>query len=188
MIKKIQTYFDPELVLLEAGVFRDHRGYFVETYSKRDYEAIGLTYDFVQDNVSMSELPGTLRGLHYQLEPIAQTKLVRVTKGAAFDVAVDIRQGSPTYGRYAAVTLTDSSGRIFVVPKGFAHGVCTLVPNTEISYKVDNFYSAEASKTILWNDPEISIMWPYSKPILSEADKHAPLMEKAENNFRFSMK
>ncbi len=124
-----------------------------------------------------------MRGLHYQLNPKAQTKLVRVAKGAIYDVAVDIRKNSPTYGMWVGVILSESNKRQLLIPKGFAHGFCTLVGNTEVLYKVDEYYSPEHDKGMLWNDPDLGIDWPTTKPILSDKDSKHPLMRNTENNF-----
>jgi dTDP-4-dehydrorhamnose 3,5-epimerase len=139
----------------------------------------------VQDNHSLSVEAGVLRGLHYQLNPKAQTKLVRVTAGAVYDVVVDIRRGSPTYGKWQGFILSASNKRQLLVPKGFAHGYCTLVPNTEVQYKVDEFYSREYDRGIAWNDPALDIDWPISSPILSEKDGKHPTLAEAENNFTY---
>jgi dTDP-4-dehydrorhamnose 3,5-epimerase len=160
--------------LLEPTVHKDHRGFFTESYSKRQLEQLGLDYTFIQDNHSLSVESGTLRGLHYQLEPKAQAKLVRVTAGAIYDVIVDIRPGSPTFGQWQGFILSRDNQKQLLIPKGFAHGFCTLVPNTELQYKVDEYYSPEHDRGLLWNDPDLSIPWPVSEPILSDKDKLHP--------------
>jgi len=182
--KKIPTKLEG-VYILEPTVFEDHRGFFMESYNKKDFEEIGLYFDFVQDNHSLSVKAGTLRGLHYQLNPKAQTKVVRCLRGAIYDVVVDIRKGSPTFGQWVGVILTADNKRQIVVPKGFAHGVLTLVANTEIMYKVDEYYSPEHDRAIRWNDPTIGIDWPVSTPILSDKDRNAPLLEEAEINFYY---
>ena len=182
--KKIPTKLEG-VYILEPTVFEDHRGFFMESYNKKDFEEIGLYFDFVQDNHSLSVKAGTLRGLHYQLNPKAQTKVVRCLRGAIYDVVVDIRKGSPTFGQWVGVILTADNKRQIVVPKGFAHGVLTLVPNTEIMYKVDEYYSPEHDRAIRWDDPTIGIDWPVSTPILSDKDRNAPLLEEAEINFYY---
>ena len=171
------------VIIIEPKIFRDDRGFFTESYSKRKFEELGLNYDFIQDNHSLSVQEGTVRGLHYQMAPKAQTKLVRVLAGAVLDIAIDIRKGSPTYKKWVSTILTAQNMREFIVPRGFAHGVCSLTPNTEIFYKVDEFYSPECDRCIRWDDPEIGITWPYSKPLLSDKDNNAPLLRDAENNF-----
>lgn len=173
------------VVLLEPVVHGDHRGFFMESYTRGKLEALGLTYDFVQDNQSLSAQAGVVRGLHYQLSPKAQTKLVRVLTGAVYDVVVDIRKGSPTFGQWIGVVLSEDNKRQIVVPKGFAHGVCTLVPHTQLLYKVDEYYSPEHDRGILWNDPELGIDWPTSAPILSAKDAGQPLLKDAEIDFTY---
>jgi len=173
----------PGAKLIEPAVFGDHRGFFMESYNEEVFRRHGITHKFVQDNHSLSVEAGVLRGLHYQLNPKAQTKLIRVTAGAIYDVIVDIRQGSPTYGKWQGFILSSANKRQLLVPKGFAHGFCTLVPNTEVQYKVDEFYSPEHDRGIAWNDPSLGIDWPTSAPILSEKDGKHPQLAEAENNF-----
>ncbi|MFD1705953.1 dTDP-4-dehydrorhamnose 3,5-epimerase [Siminovitchia sediminis] len=180
--------FDTELKevkVIEPTVFQDHRGFFMESYHAKKFKGHGLGYDFVQDNHSLSLEKNVIRGLHYQLGPYAQTKLVRVITGAIFDVAVDIRKGSPTYGKWVGVTLSAKNHRMLLVPKGFAHGFCTLTVNTHVQYKVDAYYSAENDRGILWNDPVLSIDWPVSAPILSDKDQKQPLLKDAEIHFQY---
>jgi dTDP-4-dehydrorhamnose 3,5-epimerase len=172
------------LLLLEPRVFGDNRGFFMESYNKKAFEEQGLNYEFTQDNQSLSVPAGTLRGLHYQLEPKAQTKLVRATRGAIYDVVVDIRKGSPTFGQWEGFILSAENKRQLLVPKGFAHGFCTLVENTEVQYKVDEYYSPENDRGIAWNDPDLNINWPTTNPILSEKDNRHPVLMEAENNFK----
>lgn len=174
-----------DAMIIEPVVHGDHRGFFMESYSKSKFSEQGIKYEFIQDNHSLSVEAGVLRGLHYQLEPKAQTKLVRVISGAIYDVIVDIRKGSPTFAHWEGVILSASNKRQLLVPKGFAHGFCTLVPNTEVVYKVDEYYSPEHDRGILWNDPVLAIDWPISKPILSEKDKNHPFFNEIENNFIF---
>jgi len=181
-MKLLRTKF-AEVVIVEPDVFGDARGYFMESYNKRHFEQLGLSYDFVQDNQSFSARSGVIRGLHYQLNPKAQTKLVRVLTGAIYDVVVDIRKHSPTYGQWAAFVLTEDNNRQLLVPKGFAHGFCTLVPNTRVLYKVDEHYSPEHDRGVLWNDPDLGIDWPVAEPILSDKDRNQPRLKDAENNF-----
>jgi dTDP-4-dehydrorhamnose 3,5-epimerase len=172
--------------VLEPKVFGDHRGYFMESYNKNIFEELGLNFDFIQDNQSLSAPVGTLRGLHFQLNPKAQTKVVRCVTGAIYDVAVDIRSGSPTYGQWVGVILSEHNKRQLLVPKGFAHGFCTLVPDTTVAYKVDEYYSPEHDGGILWNDPELGIDWPTTNPILSDKDtKHPTLSAATHLNFVF---
>ncbi|WP_448583929.1 dTDP-4-dehydrorhamnose 3,5-epimerase [Thermocrinis sp.] len=174
--------------ILQPTVFEDHRGFFMESYNKKDFEEIGLYFDFVQDNHSLSVQAGVLRGLHFQLEPKAQTKVVRCLKGVIYDVVVDLRKGSPTYKRWIGVIISEYNKRQIVVPKGFAHGVLTLVPNTEILYKVDEYYSPEHDMSIRWDDPDIGIEWPIANPILSEKDKNAPYLRDVEDRINFYYK
>ncbi|WP_127578848.1 dTDP-4-dehydrorhamnose 3,5-epimerase [Paenibacillus koleovorans] len=171
------------LVLLEPEVHGDHRGYFMESYNANRLEALGITYSFVQDNQSLSVMPGVIRGLHFQLNPKAQTKLVRVLSGVIYDVAVDIRKNSPTFGQWAGFILSEHNKRQLLVPQGMAHGFCTLTPNTQVLYKVDQIYSAEHDRGLLWSDPELGIDWPVSRPILSEKDMVQPKLRELDTNF-----
>ena len=172
--------------IIEPTVYGDHRGWFMETYSDSKFKEVGLDLKFLQDNHSFSATKGTLRGLHYQMSPKAQTKLVRCTKGAIYDVAVDIRIGSPTYARWFGIELTEENKKQLLVPKGFAHGFITLTSDAEVQYKVDELYAPECDRGIIWNDPEIGIEWPADlTPILSSKDEIAPSLEKAENNFNY---
>ncbi|WP_227938660.1 dTDP-4-dehydrorhamnose 3,5-epimerase [Alkalihalobacillus deserti] len=174
--------------IVEPTVYGDHRGWFMETFSQSNYKEVGINLNFVQDNHSFSAVKGTLRGLHYQLNPKAQTKLVRCTKGAIYDVAVDIRKGSPTYGQWIGTKLSEENKKQLLVPKGFAHAFMTLTDDVEVQYKVDEKYSPENDRGIIWNDPEIAIEWPVDiSPILSEKDKKAPMLKDAENNFVYGV-
>jgi len=173
----------PGAKLIEPAVFGDHRGFFMESYNEERFHQHGIRHKFVQDNHSLSAEVGVLRGLHYQLNPKAQTKLIRVTSGAIYDVIVDIRKGSPTYGQWQGFILSADNKRQLLVPRGFAHGFCTLVPNTEVQYKVDEFYSPEHDRGIAWNDPALGIDWPISAPILSDKDGKHPTLAEADNNF-----
>ncbi|OPA74100.1 dTDP-4-dehydrorhamnose 3,5-epimerase [Paenibacillus selenitireducens] len=168
------------VVLVEPDVFGDARGFFMESYHAEKFAAAGIHMNFVQDNHSLSEQAGTLRGLHYQLAPKAQTKLVRVLVGAIYDVAVDIRPESSTFGQWYGVILSAENKRQLLVPQGFAHGFCTIVPNTEVSYKVDQFYASAHDRGILWNDPALSIPWPTEHPHLSDKDQKHPVLAKAQ--------
>jgi len=167
------------VVILEPEAFEDERGFFMESYRHDRYASIGIACHFVQDNHSLSVQAGTLRGLHYQLPPKAQTKLVRVVSGAIYDVAVDIRRDSPTFGQWASAVLSDKNRRQLLVPRGFAHGFCTLAPNTQVIYKVDDYYDANADRGIRWDDPELVIPWPVTEPILSAKDSRHPLLRDA---------
>ncbi|CRH97454.1 sugar biosynthesis protein [Streptococcus pneumoniae] len=144
----------------------------------------GIDLQFVQDNQSFSATKGTLRGLHYQLNPKAQTKLVRCTRGSIFDVAVDIRKGSPTYGQWFGIELSAENKKQLLIPKGFAHGFMTLTDDVEVQYKVDELYAPECDRGIIWNDAEVGIEWPMEiQPVLSEKDEKAPSLKEAEKNF-----
>src|SRR5215208_629678 len=153
----VQALAITEVRLIVPDRFHDERGYFSETYSRRDFAAAGVTDEFVQDNHSLSTKTGTVRGLHYQLAPVAQAKLVRVLRGAIFDVAVDLRRGSPTFGLHVAQTLSAGAWNQLFVPVGFAHGFCTLEPDTEVVYKVTAQYSRAHDRGIRWNDPALAI-------------------------------
>ncbi len=169
--------------ILEPKVFGDNRGWFMESYSYKVFKEIGLGINFVQDNHSYSASKGTLRGLHFQNDPMAQTKLVRCTRGKILDVAVDLRKGSPTYKKWVAVELSDENKRQLLIPKGFGHGFITLTDNVEVQYKVDEYYSKEHDRSIRFDDPEIGIRWEIDNPILSEKDKKAPLLRDSDCNF-----
>jgi dTDP-4-dehydrorhamnose 3,5-epimerase len=173
----------PGVKLLEPAVFGDHRGFFMESYNEETARTYGITHAFIQDNHSLSVEAGVLRGMHYQLSPKAQTKLVRVTAGAIYDVVIDIRRGSPTFGQWQGFILSAANKRQLLVPQGFAHGFCTLVPNCEVQYKVDALYSPEHDRGIAWNDPALAIEWPTSSPILSDKDSKHPMLADAEINF-----
>jgi len=164
------------VVLIRPKKFADHRGYFLETYNARSFAEAGINANFVQDNQSLSVQAGTIRGLHFQLPPEPQAKLVRVLRGAIFDVAVDLRSNSPTYGRWCGANLTAEGAEQLFVPRGFAHGFCTLEPNTEVAYKVDGFYSAKCDAGLRWDDPDINVTWPVaaSRVTLSEKDRDLP--------------
>ncbi|MBG9582141.1 dTDP-4-dehydrorhamnose 3,5-epimerase [Bacillus thuringiensis] len=170
--------------VIEPKVFGDHRGWFMETYSDQVMKEAGIDLQFMQDNQSFSATKGTLRGLHYQLNPKAQTKLVRCTRGSIFDVAVDIRKGSPTYGQWFGIELSAENKKQLLIPKGFAHGFMTLTDDVEVQYKVDELYAPECDRGIIWNDTEVGVEWPMEiKPVLSEKDEKAPSLKEAENNF-----
>ena len=174
--------------ILEPQVFGDARGWFMESWSKKKMEDAGITVDFVQDNHSFSAQKGTLRGLHYQLNPMAQAKLLRVSRGAIFDVAVDIRRGSPTYTKWVGVELTAENYRQLFIPRGFAHGFITLTDDVEVQYKADNLYAPTCDGNIRWDDPEIGVAWPLAPVVLSEKDAKAPLLSaRTELNFTYSV-
>ncbi|ERJ95526.1 dTDP-4-dehydrorhamnose 3,5-epimerase [Selenomonas sp. oral taxon 892 str. F0426] len=177
----------PGVRILEPQVFGDARGWFMESWSKKKMEDAGIFVDFVQDNHSFSAQKGTLRGLHYQLNPMAQAKLLRVSHGAIFDVAVDIRRGSPTYAKWVGVELTAENYRQLFIPRGFAHGFITLTDDVEVQYKADNLYAPDCDGNIRWNDPEINVQWPLAPTVLSDKDANAPLLAaRTELNFTYS--
>ena len=164
------------VLILKPKVFGDARGWFMETWSARKFEAAGLNFNFVQDNQSYSAKRGTLRGLHYQTAPFAQAKLVRCTRGELLDVAVDIREGSETFAKWVAVELTAENKRQLLIPRGFAHAFLTLTDNVEVQYKTDNFYAPTCDGNIRWDDSEIAIDWPFAPTILADKDAKAPTL------------
>lgn len=165
-----------DVILIKPARIGDARGWFSETFNARLYAEAGIPDDFVQDNESRSEAMGTLRGLHFQLPPHAQAKLVRCTRGRILDVVVDIRQGSPTFGRHASVELSGEKGEQLYVPTGFAHGFCTLEPDCEISYKVTAYYAPEFDRGLAFDDPSLGIQWPFpaQEMVLSDRDRKHP--------------
>ena len=175
----------PGVIEIIPERFGDARGFFSETWNRRQFADAGIDLDFVQDNHSLSRDRGVLRGLHYQTDPFAQDKLVRVTRGRVFDVAVDIRKGSPHYAQWVGVELTAEKGNQLLIPRGFAHGFVTLDPDTEFLYKVTNFYARECDRAIRFDDPAIAIEWPVSaaEVMLSDKDRAAPLLADADNTF-----
>ncbi|WP_373232244.1 dTDP-4-dehydrorhamnose 3,5-epimerase [Cohnella sp.] len=175
----------PGVKVIEPTVYEDNRGFFMESYNAERMTAQGISTIFVQDNHSLSVQSGVIRGLHYQLEPKAQTKLIRVLAGAIYDVVVDIRRGSPTFGQWEGFELSAANKHQLLVPKGFAHGFCTLTPNSEVLYKVDMLYSAEHDRGIAWNDAALGIDWPTNDPVLSDKDSRHPLLADAEYNFTY---
>src|ERR1043166_7477917 len=175
----------PEIKLIGAPRFRDQRGYFAETYVRGGFVAAGIAHEFVQDNESLSLRPGTVRGMHFQIPPFAQAKLIRVLSGRIFDACVDLRRSSPRYGQHAAVELSAESGDQLFVPAGFGHGFCTMEPNTTVLYKVDAVYSAEHERGIAWSDPELAIPWPVGKDAAILSVKDAALPPLADVPFYF---
>lgn len=171
------------VVIIEPAVFGDKRGFFMESWSKRAFAEAGLDYDFVQDNHSASTVKGTLRGIHFQRGDKAQAKLVRCTKGAVLDVAVDLRPGSPTYKQWVSVELSEENKRQLLIPRGFGHGFLTLTDEVEFMYKADNFYAPEADGGIRWNDPELAVDWGVAEPILSDKDSKSPWLKDAVTGF-----
>ena len=173
-----------DLIELTPRRFADERGFFSEIYNEARFAKAGITARFVQDNVSLSVTKGVVRGLHFQTPPAAQAKLLRVARGAIFDVGVDLRRSSPTYGRWAGVILSADKWNQLYLPEGFAHGFMTLEDNTEVSYKVSALYSPELDRSIRWDDPAIGIEWPAGlHPILSAKDADAPLLADVETGF-----
>ena len=166
----------PDVRLLSPGKHGDRRGFFSETYNRKAFAVIGIDIDFVQDNHSYSADKGTVRGLHFQTPPYAQDKLVRVARGSVFDIAVDLRQGSPTYARHVSAVLSAEDWNQILVPIGFAHGFMTLEPDTEVIYKVSNYYAPDHDKGLLWNDPALGINWPIAdeEAVLSDKDRKQP--------------
>lgn len=177
------------VVIIEPRIFRDDRGYFFESFSQRDFQEKVCNTVFVQDNESKSSY-GVLRGLHFQKTPYAQSKLVRVIKGAVLDVAVDIRKGSPTFGQHVAVELTEDNHRQFFIPRGFAHGFSVLTDEVIFQYKCDNFYAPQSEGALAWDDPDLGIDWriPTDKVLLSEKDHHHSRLRDAEWLFDYNEK
>lgn len=171
------------LVLIEPLVFRDNRGFFLETYSLKKFQEAGINCTFVQDNHSRSEETGVLRGLHFQLPPFTQSKLIRVTRGSIFDVVVDLRKNSDTYGKWLGFELNENNFKMLFIPQGFAHGFCTLEKGTEVQYKVDKFYAPESDSGIRWDDPALKIKWPVNSPVISKKDALLPLFNQIEYPF-----
>ena len=167
--------------VLEPQVFGDARGWFMESWSQRKMHDAGIDVQFVQDNQSFSSQKGTLRGLHYQLNPMCQAKLLRCTRGKIFDVAVDIRKGSQQYGKWVGVELSAENKKQLFIPRGFAHGFITLTDDVEVQYKADNYYAPECDGNIRWDDPDIGVEWPLKPVILSEKDSKAPLLKERTN-------
>lgn len=169
--------------LIETDVFQDNRGWLTESYSHRSFAALGIDTVFVQDNYSFSKNKYTLRGLHFQNEPMAQSKLIRCIRGKILDVMVDLRPSSPQYLKWDSLLLSDVSSQSLFIPKGFAHGFLTLIENTEILYKTDAFYAPELDRSIRYDDPAIAIDWGVEHPILSEKDRNAPFLCDCDCNY-----
>lgn len=184
-MKRIDTKIEG-VYIIEPDVFGDNRGWFMETWSDKKLKDLGIDVTFVQDNQSYSAKKGILRGLHFQMDPMAQAKLVRVVRGAVMDVAVDLRKGSPTYLQYVTVELSAENKRQFFIPRGFAHGFVTLTDDVEFVYKVDNYYSKECDRSVRFDDPEIGVEWGIEDPILSEKDLSAPLLKNSDCNFVYN--
>lgn len=182
-MKVVKTDIE-DLFVIEPNVFGDYRGWFSETYNEKVFKTKGIDIIFKQDNHSYNKQKGVLRGLHFQNEPHAQSKLVRCTKGKIWDVAVDLRKSSSTYLKWVGIELTPNNHKMFLIPQGFAHGFITLEEDTEVQYKVDNIYNEDTDRTIKYNDPDINIIWPFSEVILSEKDKNAPNLKDSDVNFK----
>ena len=182
-MKKSETKL-PGVFIIEPQVFGDQRGYFMETYNKQAFAELGITTEFVQDNQSYSAQKGILRGIHFQNAPYAQAKLVRVTKGAVLDVAVDLRRGSPTYRKWVAVELSAENKRMLFIPRGFGHGFRTLTDDVEFCYKVDNLYNKACDRGIRFNDPAIGVEWgEVVEELLSQKDTTSPMLCDSDCNF-----
>lgn len=173
----------PCVLVIEPRRYQDERGWFMETYKASSFAANGIEGEFVQDNHSFSQRAGTLRGLHYQLRPYEQGKLVRCVSGEFLDIVVDIRHGSPTFGEWAAVEVSRANGRMVWVPQGFAHGLLSMKDETDVLYRVTAEYAPDYERTIRWDDPEIGLDLPVESPIIKDRDAQAPTLAEAENNF-----
>ncbi len=179
VFKKLEI---PGLILIEPKVFKDERGFFLETYKYSEFFSAGIKEHFIQDNHSKSKR-GVLRGLHFQKNPKAQAKVVGCIRGEIFDVVVDIREGSPFYGKWVGTILSDENKKQLYTPIGFAHGFCVLSEEAEIIYKCSRDYSPENERGIIWNDPCLNIDWPFNNPMVSEKDSKNPLLKEVDNNF-----
>lgn len=174
----------PDVILVEPKLLSDNRGFFFESFKESDFLKNGITEKFVQDNFSHSTRD-VIRGLHYQQKPKAQAKLITVVSGKIFDVAVDIRKNSPSYGKWISEILSKDDHKLLYVPEGFAHGFCVLSQEADIFYKVSNEYSKEHERGIIWNDPTINISWPIKEPIISDKDNQSPLLKNSDSNFTY---
>jgi len=178
-MKFIKTDID-DVIIIEPTIFGDRRGFFTETYRKSWFEQAGVPSEFVQDNLSRSK-KGTLRGLHYQFRN-SQAKLVMVTRGEVLDVAVDIRKGSPTFGKHVSAVLNEDNKRMIFIPEGFAHGFAVLSEEADFQYKCSSYYDPESERTVRWNDPVLKIDWTIREPLLSDKDKAAPLLKEMKDS------
>lgn len=189
MMKRIETAI-PGAYIIESDCYGDHRGWFMETYNEEKFREMGIDTVFVQDNLSYSSQKGTLRGLHYQCDPYSQAKLLRCIRGTVIDVAVDVRKGSPTYGKWVSVELSEENKRMFFIPKGMAHGFLTLTDEVLFQYKCDSLYNKAAEGSIRYDDPEINIDWQGLlqdiEPVLSDKDKAAPFLKDCNANFTYN--
>lgn len=181
-MKRVDTSI-PGVIIFEPQVFGDHRGWFMETYSVKAFSDLGIDTVFVQDNQSFSAQKGTLRGIHFQNNPMAQAKLVRVNKGAVLDVAVDLRRSSPTYLQWVAIELSAENRKMLFIPRGFGHGFVTLTEDVEFTYKVDNLYTKECDRGIRYDDPAIGVIWGIDNPVLSQKDMESPLLQDSDCNY-----
>lgn len=179
---QVTKTFIEGLLVIQPTVFHDSRGYFYEPYNRKAYTEAGIPDEFVQDNQSFSQ-KGVVRGLHFQNPPHAQAKLLRILQGSIWDVAVDIRKGSPTYGKYFGIELSAENKTIFYVPKGFAHGFLTLEDNTLLLYKCSDFYDKPSEESLIWNDPDVAIPWKVDSPILSEKDLKGKKLSELKSQF-----
>lgn len=184
-MKIIETLLK-EVRIIEPQVFGDNRGWFYESYSYEKLKNLGIDVKFVQDNRSFSKEKGTLRGIHFQKNPMAQTKLITCTRGKILDVAVDLRKGSPDYLKWISVELSEENKLMLFIPKGFGHGFVTLTDDVEVLYKVDEYYSREHDRSIRYDDKEIGVDWGVSNPVLSDKDKNAPLLNESDIDFVWS--
>jgi len=184
----IETHEIDGILTVTPKKFGDERGFFSETYNKKVLKEAGFDKEFIQDNQSLSVEKGVIRGLHFQSPPFAQDKLVRVVRGSILDVAVDIRKGSPTYGKHVAIELSADNWKQLLVPAGFAHGFCTLEPNTEVVYKVTNTYAPDHDHGLRWNDQDLAIKWPVStnEAILSDKDREQPFFKDLDSPFDYT--
>jgi len=174
----------PEVILIEAKSFSDDRGYFLESFKESDFSSNGINTKFVQDNLSHS-VKNVLRGLHFQKNPKAQAKLVTTITGTIFDVAIDIRKGSPTFGKWVGEILSETNHKSLFIPEGFAHGFCVISEIADVHYKVNQEYSAENESGIIWNDPTLNISWPVENPIVTKKDLELPTINNSDNNFTY---
>lgn len=182
---EVEKTFIDGAVVLTPKVFGDNRGWFMESYSKRTLEEAGIYDEFIQDNRSFSAEKGTLRGLHCQTEPMAQAKLLTCLKGEILDLAVDIREGSPTYMKWVSVKLSEENKKMFYIPAGCLHGFVTLTDDVEVMYKVNNFYSPENDRSVRFDDPTLGVEWGVTNPILSQKDLNAPLLKDSDVKFTY---
>ena len=178
----------PDVKIIRPRRFGDQRGFFSETYNKRAFAEAGINLEFIQDNHSLSRDRGTVRGLHFQIPPFAQDKLVRVVRGAVLDAVVDLRKGSPTFGKHLTVVLSTQDWNQIFIPVGFAHGFCTLEPDTELIYKVTNYYAPKYERGVIWDDPDLAIRWPVTEAeaTLSERDRVFPRFSELQDTFVYS--